>query len=189
VFEVGGFTDTTEDPSTGGMVDVMAGQDGLIAVGSVCNTKASVGCQPAIWTSPDGLTWEHLKGVPTTSGSLRAVAVSGAGYVAVGPGMVLTSDDGMTWVQQPAEQPNDYQTIAWIGDRFFATVLGRLQTVWTSEDGSAWVPSAVEGGPTADTQDATAQWHFAAKSDSAVWVGMPTEAADPAAWVSGAAAP
>jgi hypothetical protein len=186
VFEVGGFIDTTEDPSTGGMADVMAGPDGLVAVGSVCNTKAAVGCQPAVWTSPDGLTWVHLKDVPTASGSLSSIAMSDTrtSYVAVGAGTVLTSRDGRTWVQQPVERPGDFQTVTWIGDRFFATVLGEPETVWTSEDGSTWVPSVVGGGPSADAQDATADWHFAAQPDVAVWLGLPRESAGPAAWVS-----
>ena len=190
VFEVGGFIDTMEDPSSGGMADVMAGPDGLIAVGSVCNTKAAAGCQPAVWTSPDGFSWEHIKGVPTVSGSLGAIATSDTrtSYVAVGAGTVLTSSDGMAWLQQPVEQPSDFQSITWIGDRFFATVLGGLETVWTSQDGSAWVPAVVEGGPAANAQDATADWHFATQPDVAVWLGLPKESANPAAWASRAAA-
>ena len=186
VFEVGGFIDTTEDPSTGGMADVMAGPDGLVAVGSVCNTKASAGCQPAVWTSPDGTSWTRLKDVPAMSGGLRALATSDArtAFVAVGAATVLTSRDGLTWVQQPVEPPNDFQGVTWIGDRFFATVLGGPETVWTSEDGSAWIPASVQGGPAADARDATALWHFAARPDVAVWLGLPTESADPAAWVS-----
>ena len=184
VFEVGGFTDTMEDPSSGGMADVIAGPDGLIATGSVCNAKLVVGCQPAVWTSLDGTSWERMKGVPALSGSLRAIAASGTGYVAVGVGTVLTSRDGRTWVQQPVEPPNDFQTVTWIGDRFFATVLGGRETVWTSEDGSAWIPAVVDGGPTTDAKDASAKWHFAATPKVAVWIGMPTEAANPAAWVS-----
>ena len=46
VFDVGGFIDTTEDPESGGMRDVVAGPDGLVAVGSVCTSKP-VGCEPA----------------------------------------------------------------------------------------------------------------------------------------------
>lgn len=188
VFEVGGFIDTTEDPSTGGMADVMMGPDALVGVGSVCNTQLVVGCQPAVWISPDGHSWERMKGVPTASGSLSSIAASDARtvYVAAGAGMVLTLRDGETWVQEPIEQPNDFQGITWIGDRFFATVLGGPETVWTSEDGSAWAPVAVEGGPPTDTQDSTADWHFAATPGTAVWVGTPTETADPVAWVSGA---
>ena len=76
-------------------------------------------------------------------------------------------------MQQPVEQPGDFQTATWIGDRFFATVLGELETVWTSEDGSSWVPAKVAGGPAAGARDATAGWHFAAQPDVAVWLGLP----------------
>ncbi len=40
VLDVGEFMDTMEDPSTGGMNDVVAGPRGLVAVGSVCTAAA-----------------------------------------------------------------------------------------------------------------------------------------------------
>ena len=39
ILDVGEFIDTMEDPSTGGMNDVVAGPAGLVAVGSVCTAE------------------------------------------------------------------------------------------------------------------------------------------------------
>ena len=64
VFDVGNFSDTMDDPSSGGMADVMAGEDGLVAVGSAYRPTAD-GCQPVIWTSGDGTAWERVADLQT----------------------------------------------------------------------------------------------------------------------------
>ena len=152
VFDVGGFIDTTEDPESGGMRDVVAGPDGLVAVGSVCTSKP-VGCEPAAWTSPDGTSWERVADVPALSGRLEAIAASDTGYVAVGDvgcdpshtssppscaGLVLTSTDGRVWVQQPFEGPAYLRTVTAIGDRFFATATIGPETVCMSATAQTW---------------------------------------------------
>ena len=49
-----------------------------------------------------------------------------------------------------------------------------------SPDGLVAVGSVCSSG-----FDDIAEWHFAATPDTAVWIGIPTETADPEAWVSG----
>lgn len=202
--DAGSFKDTTEDPSTGGMADVIAGPGGLVAVGSTCRSTpptAPPACEPAIWSSADGTSWERVAGVPGRSGWLKAIATSGSGYVAVGatqtcdpsvstdpwgcPALVLTSPDGQTWTQQPFEQPGDLRTLTAIGGRYFATAPFGPSTVWTSSDGAVWTPADVQGGPTTAGSGNNAAWHFAATPDTAVWIGTPPQMRNPAAWVSG----
>ena len=200
--DVGGFIDTTEDPSTGGMRDVMASPNGLVAVGSVCTNKPA-GCEPAAWTSADAVTWERAGGMPAISGVLKAIAGSGTRFTAVGaetcdsspvavpqpcPALVLTSQDGQTWTQQAFEQPGDLRTLTDVGGRYFATAPDGPEGVWTSGTATTWEPLVQDGGPSTSGFDATAEWHFAATPDVAVWVGIPTETSDPAAWVSGTVA-
>ena len=105
VFDVGEFRDTMEDPSTGGMTDVVAGPAGLVAVGSVC-TAEPVGCRPMAWTSADGITWERAVAMQAAddqgvsdAGGLTAVAASDDRYVAAAGNWVLTSTDGRTWAR------------------------------------------------------------------------------------------
>ena len=137
---------------------------------------------------------------PGSLGSLKAIATSGSGYVAVGatqtcdasvstdpwgcPALVLTSPDGRTWTQQPFEQPGDLRTLTVIGGRYLATAPDGAQTLWTSDDGTMWVPAEVKGGPATSGEGSSAEWHFAATSDIAVAVGPAMETDDPMAMVS-----
>jgi hypothetical protein len=197
--DAGEFKDTMEDPSTGGMADVVAGPGGLVAVGSVCESTPSTAppaCEPAAWASTDGTSWDRVAGIPSLTGSLKAIATSGSGYVAVGatqtcdasvstdpwgcPALVLTSPDGQVWTQQPFEQPGDLRTLTVLGGRYFATAPDGPQTLWTSDDGSAWVPADVQGGPATSGEG----WHFAATQDTAVWIGTDPDTNNPVAWVS-----
>ena len=199
VLDVGGFIDTMEDPATGGMRDVMASPNGLVAVGSECSNKP-VGCKPAAWTSADGTTWERAAGMPAVSGVLKAIAGSGTRFTAVGagtcdsspvaipqpcPALVLTSQDGMTWTRRPFEQSGDLRAITVIGGRYFATAPDGPETLWTSDDGSAWVRADVKGGPATAGLGNYAEWHFAATPDTAVWIGADPETNNTVAWVSG----
>ena len=198
VLDVGGFIDTMEDPMTGGMRGVITGPAGLIAVGSVCQNNPAA-CQSAAWTSTDGTSWERVVGMPTLPGVLKAVATSGSGYVAVGaqscgstplsevagcPALILTSPDGQAWTRQPFEQSGDLRTITWVGDRYFATAPGGPGFLWTSTDGSTWVPAAVEGGPARPDLGFVVEWQLAATPEAAVWLGPAGMETAPAAWVS-----
>ena len=196
--DVGGFIDTMEDPITGGMRDVLASPGGLLAVGSVCQNDSG-DCQPAAWTSPDGVSWQRTAGVPSVPGVLKAVATSGAGYVAVGaqscagsariqagdcPALILTSPDGEAWTQQSFEQSGDLRTITWIGDRYVATAPDGPGLLWTCEDGSSWVPAAVDGGPAKPDLGGVVEWQLAATPETAVWLGPAGMETAPKAWVS-----
>ncbi len=99
---------------------------------------------------------------------------------------MLTSPDGRTWTQQPFEQPGDLRTLTVIGDRLLATAPDGPQTLWTSDDGTTWVPAEVKGGPATSGEGSFAEWHLAATQDAAVWVGTDPDTNDPVAWVSGA---
>jgi hypothetical protein len=94
------------------MLDVAAGESGLVAVGSERDHHGAGlwwmgGERPAVWTSPDGTAWERItlddEAFGTTR-SISAVAASPTGFVAAGPifadsGRVTmwTSPDGTRW--------------------------------------------------------------------------------------------
>lgn len=186
--DVGKFFDTLEDPATGGMHDVVAGPAGLVAVGSVCDGSPN-GCQPASWTSTDGHTWERAPDMLTAPGALTSVVASPSAYVATGLAkcdgcstIALTSTDGRSWGVQEFDHLGHFNSLAAIGDRLFAISSDPSMAVWTSKDGTDWLPSAVVGGPT--TGAGVATWHVAGTPDTAVWLGSPEDRTQPAVWVS-----
>lgn len=202
VLDVGGFIDTTEDPMTGGMADVIAGPAGLVAVGSACEHEPAL-CVPAAWTSPDGQAWTRVTDLPEVAGVLKGVAAFEDGYVAVGaqdcdanplsgsepcPALVLTSADGRAWTKQPFAQDGDLRAITLIGDRFLATAPDGPETLWTSPDGATWTAARFDSGPLTGNQRNIVVWRFAATPEVAVWLGPRIEPdgdpADTAAWVS-----
>ena len=97
---------------------------------------------------------------------------------------MLTSPDGRTWTQQPFEQPGDLRTLTVIGGRYFATAPDGPRSTWTSNDGSAWIPAVVEGGPATTAEGSLPEWHLAATQDTAVWIGNEWATYKPVAWVS-----
>jgi hypothetical protein len=201
--DAGGFVDTLEDPITGGMRDVVAGGDGLVAVGSRCRSEPAT-CRPAAWTSPDGRTWRRVRDLPDGGGGvLKAVSLGGsagtARYVAVGArscgstptievstcsALVLTSRDGRTWSRRPFEQAGDLRTVTWIGDRFYATAPDGPMTLWTSGGGARWGPADLRGGPDLAAQGQVMAWHLAATGRRAVLIGIPLERRSSRAWLS-----
>jgi hypothetical protein len=201
VFDVGGFIDTTEDPATGGMTDVVPGPAGFVAVGSTCTSEGA--CEPAAWTTGGGDTWERAADMQGLSGQLKAVAASDSGYVAVGsgtcgsspnsipqdcPAVIMESSDAQTWRLQPEIPVSDLRTVTRIGDWFFATATSGPETVWVSADGKSWAPLEAEGGPSTNGQGDGVEWRFGADNVTAVWLGV-SGAGNPAAWVSAAVAP
>jgi len=87
------------------MWDVVADTSGLVAVGGERRSGAT---HPAVWTSPDGLSWNRVELDPATAdhaGRFGNVAVGGEGLIATGPGRfegigqvtVWTSADGASW--------------------------------------------------------------------------------------------
>jgi len=94
------------------MLDVAAGESGLVAVGSERDHHGAGlwwtgGERPAVWTSPDGTAWERITLDDETFGTTRsisAVAASATGFVAAGPIFadsgpvtIWTSPDGISW--------------------------------------------------------------------------------------------
>ncbi|WP_242901230.1 hypothetical protein [Actinomadura terrae] len=77
--------------------DVAATARGYVAVGSR-------GTAPAIWTSPDGLTWKTAE-LPAAlaPGPLTRVAARGDALIAVGPNSapLVSTDAGATWTPRP----------------------------------------------------------------------------------------
>ena len=87
------------------MWDVVADTSGFVAVGG---ERQSGAMHPALWTSPDGLSWTRVELDSATAdyaGRFGNVAVGGEGLVATGPGTfggfgqvtVWTSVDGAAW--------------------------------------------------------------------------------------------
>jgi hypothetical protein len=186
--DVGDFIDTMEDPSTGGMNDVVAGPAGLVAVGSVC-TADPRGCKPMAWTSTDGTSWERAAAMQAAgdqadiSVPLNGVAASDAGYVAVGDNFVLASIDGRAW--ERTAQIGPLGDVTTIGKRYFATGSGDTgNETWAMPwDGVNWDTVTV-GDPLPNTIYNPAEWHFAATQDVAVAVGPAVGTGDPTAMVS-----
>lgn len=80
-----------------------------------------------------------------TSGDLIDVAWNGARFVAVGYDEILTSEDGIDWVQ--AQLPIDYpsgagsplKSVEWSGSLNLFLVAGGDNVVMTSSDGILWI--------------------------------------------------
>lgn len=104
-FDIGGYFDTMETPSHGGPVQVVAGRNGLVAVGSTCDAKGGA-CRLVSWRSADGVAWERGDAAPGllpyalavdgTGGSLALVDVHDATGNRTGSAAVR-STDGLSW--------------------------------------------------------------------------------------------
>ena len=146
------------------MYSVTVGGPGLVAVGM----DRSVGEEwdAAVWTSPDGITWERVAHDEAVFGGARkqvmnSVTVGGPGLVAVGSeasigadgdgdAAVWTSPDGITWDRVPDGEAvfsgDGYQTMfsvtaagpGLVAVGVDARVGDRNTAVWTSVDGITW---------------------------------------------------
>ncbi|HEY2898998.1 MAG TPA: hypothetical protein VGL59_00370 [Polyangia bacterium] len=92
----------------------------------------AVGDSGSVATSADGGTWSV--GNTGSHSSLVSLAWSGKSLVGVGQTTVLSSPDGITWT--PFTTSTNVNSVAWAGDRFFAT--GDIDTVLQSTDGLRW---------------------------------------------------
>ena len=80
-----------------------------------------------------------------TSGDLLDVTWNGTRFVAVGWDEILTSENGIDWVQ--AQLPADYpsgagtplRSVAWSGSLNLFLVVGGINVVMTSSDGISWI--------------------------------------------------
>ena len=146
-FDIGGYLDTGEEPSAGGITDIASVDGRTIAVGRTCDERGEL-CSAAAWVSDDGRDWTRAS-VPVGSGPLSAVASFSGGFIAfVGDGSspeedpILVSADGLVW---HAVTPEGFPTgmearaAARVGDGVAVLVSheGRL-AVLGSSDGLEW---------------------------------------------------
>jgi len=117
--DAGPCVETLEKPACGGMLGVAAIPAGFVAVGQVRSGADATTSRPAIWTTPDGLTWTRQPAGLDTEGWLQAVAATGQEITAAGiecrpdcqdgrsGGLLVTSRSGVTWriVDQPGAEP------------------------------------------------------------------------------------
>lgn len=142
----------TAEPMVGQLIDVIATDDGLIAVGGVPGADAA-----GIWRSTDGETWERA-GEDIEHAFLWSITEGGPGLVAVGwrrdpdpSAAVWTSVDGSAWTLSP--DPEGYElyegtdvvdfdgTLVMVGSSFQAPG-GRI---WTSTNGIEWTIADAPG--------------------------------------------
>ena len=141
------------DEMRGQLIDVVATDDGLYAVGGVPGADAA-----GVWFSADGETWQRTGG-DFDHAFMWSIAEGGPGLVAVGwrrnpdPDLaVWTSADGVEWTLSPdPEGFAGYEatdvvahegTLVMVGSSF----TGEGGRVWFSDDGVAWGLADVAGG-------------------------------------------
>ena len=108
-------------PGIQDMKDVVAGGPGLVAIGWD-NPLDGWNSSAAVWTSPDGLTWQRVPHVESVFGGARmqvmsSIANDGTLLVATGhdglwsgsggndqPAAVWTSPDGLAWTRVPLQE-------------------------------------------------------------------------------------
>jgi len=179
-----------------GMLDVVAGSRGLIAVGSDWPNEV-------VWTSVDGTVWTRLphdEAVFVGEQLIWALTVAESGIVGVGYNnssegedeyaVAWTSPDGSHWSRTPIEEASvtplrgvvasDRGLIA-VGEQ---NVAGQFDAVvWTSPDGVVWTQvradDAVFGG-----EGNQLAYDVAARAGKVVAVGADYGAPQPAAWTT-----
>jgi hypothetical protein len=142
------------------LVAICAGGPGFVVVGEAFGSE---GLDAAVWTSPDGLSWDRVPHDAAIFGgpgnqAMSAVAPGGPGLIAGGyddatasdmDAAVWTSPDGLLW----ARIPHDEVTFGGSGDQWVAGLAvlgdeivaagggaapGGAAAVWTSPDGALW---------------------------------------------------
>jgi hypothetical protein len=113
-----------------------AGPRGYVVAGSIC----CIAEHPAIWWSPDGLSWEAAE-LPAGAGPFSDIAAGPDGFVAAGDGPGLwTSADGLDWRTVPAEtialEAGTIAAVAWTGRSWLAV---GSDDPGQDADGAAWV--------------------------------------------------
>ena len=158
-FDIGGYLDTGEGAGSGGIADVVARDERLVAVGRRCDAIGQA-CEVAIWTSSDGSAWATEPSA-TGFGGLRAVAARPEGFVALGSlcgdeacpagsdrAAGFWSADGDSWNPVDLDVPIANSGVASVaaGPAFTAVVqteTGSSVILYASHDGATWTP--VEG--------------------------------------------
>jgi hypothetical protein len=146
---------TTAEPMVGQLIDVVATDDGLFAVGGVPGADAA-----GIWHSDDGEAWERVGG-DFPAAFMWSIADAGPGLVAVGwrrnpePDLAVwtSADAGVSWSLAPdpdGSQGFEATDVAALADGSLAMVGsatdGSGGRIWHSADGVAWELSADTAG-------------------------------------------
>jgi hypothetical protein len=132
---------------------IAASDDRLVVVGE---SAGEVLGNAVAWVSDDGAAWAKVESPAFDGGTMRAIAWTGTGFVAVGyaatddRAMAWTSPDGSTWTAQPSSQSlenhGDAIRLLAVASRD-GTLLGAgwksdagngSGVVWTSADGTSW---------------------------------------------------
>lgn len=85
-------------------------------------------------TTKDGTDVRFRKDLP----KLRDVAFGAGTFVAVGHGVIATSQDGWTWKTQERPESDKFSWIVWTGEAFLA---GGGRQSYSSADGRTWTES------------------------------------------------
>ncbi len=136
---------STGNPVTGGIA-----RDAVhLAYGN--GTFVTVGVNGGISTSPDGLNWtqrningpitDHFSEANVTYGNGTFVVMGWRGQPLISPGVkILSSPDGVTWIEKTLESPNQLIGIT-NGNGVFVAV-GDNGTILTSPDSVNWTTSS-----------------------------------------------
>jgi hypothetical protein len=138
----------------GQLIDVVATDDGLFAVGGVPGADSA-----GVWRSADGESWERV-GPDIEHAFLWSIAEGGPGLVAVGwrrnpdPDLAVwtSADLGETWELAPDPEGfagHEATDIATIGDTLVmvgSAFDGSGGRAWTSTDGIAWTQADADFG-------------------------------------------
>lgn len=168
----------------GQLIDVIATQDGLVAVGGVPGADSA-----GLWRSADGETWERV-GPDFEHAFLWSVADGGPGLVAVGwrrnpdPQLsVWTSADGESWELAPEVDGSigfeathvitaPDGTLVMTGSSFN----GGGGRIWTSSDGVAWEPAEIDMDGGYARRLAVTPWGLVAlggrEMDGTAWISV-----------------
>jgi hypothetical protein len=134
------------------VTDITTGPSGLVAVGRELSATTQ---NPAIWASPDGLTWSRIElDRPVDANmSLESVTVTDRGYLAVGD-VVWASEDSVSWTRLADKEDlggGAMLDVTVTGPGLIA--VGRewdrdkektIPVVWTSIDGAVWARTTHE---------------------------------------------
>jgi hypothetical protein len=145
VFDVGGYVDTMEDPSSGGVLAFAWNGTTLVAGGQVC-AEGGLPCTAAAWVSGDGTAWERVGSLPTGDEVEALQSVNGT-FVAAArrcpangdcATVILHSGDGRAWATVPGElRQNPTMTVS---EDTLVLVTGEYRSVdiRASADGVTW---------------------------------------------------
>lgn len=83
-----------------GMINAMASSGRLLVAGGINCTSSGI-CEPAVWTSGNGLDWTRVAHFPADGVEtiITAVGYGPVGWVAFASGAAWSSVDGQTWVR------------------------------------------------------------------------------------------